>query len=471
MKQQAPRYIQRNKLMPIHNDYLSLGEDLTLRRPVLIYTISRRDGLPIDTYRRTIEQAAPELTNPPCLHLLDMEVHMDRLHIILHYKPGQPLGAYMRSTRSTLAQKLSLILHFGRMWLEAEKELGAPLPSVSLDLHNIWLTEEGQLYAINSWDRPDANRSRSVAQSLSRLLVQLIVRVETPPATLDSVVTELRYALSANSASPIQADDLLAVLRHGWAGQLTLSAFVTSLLTIEGGGSYAADTRVLPPRSGRAVSSEVQPVKREGVNEAAAGKEAQKREQEHEQEEVLEDWHEDGQVDEQEDMQEDVQEEKPWFVRIGKRAAWSLSIAVVSLLVFTGVLTLLIQLIDLTPEGKSAAPSSTGPKGTSTASPSPTASASGSGSGSGSPSPTPAATPTPTPKPAGTPIPDIVSVPNLVGMTREAAEQKAKDSGLRYAFNLEPNDQPAGTVFKQDLPANQQVPKGERVTFWVSKGR
>ena len=170
-------------------------------------------------------------------------------------------------------------------------------------------------------------------------------------------------------------------------------------------------------------------------------------------------------VEEMEEVEEQPAEASR-LVRFGKKAAWSLSIAVASLLVFTGVLTLLIQLIDLSPGGKSEAFSSNSPKGTaSPTAPAPTPT----GSAKATPSPSP--TVTPTPKPAGTPIPDIVAVPNLVGLAQATAEQHARDSGLRYTYYLEPNDGPAGTVFKQDLPANQQVAKGERVTFWISKGR
>jgi hypothetical protein len=63
-----------------------------------------------------------------------------------------------------------------------------------------------------------------------------------------------------------------------------------------------------------------------------------------------------------------------------------------------------------------------------------------------------------------------VTVPNLSGLTRENAEKQALASGIHYKFLIEPSALPAGTVFKQDLIAGQQVPKESTLTFWVSKG-
>lgn len=61
-------------------------------------------------------------------------------------------------------------------------------------------------------------------------------------------------------------------------------------------------------------------------------------------------------------------------------------------------------------------------------------------------------------------------VPNLVGLTKEAAEKLALEHGLRYQFFLEVSDKKQGEVFKQDLPVGDKVAKETRITFWVSKG-
>jgi serine/threonine-protein kinase len=64
----------------------------------------------------------------------------------------------------------------------------------------------------------------------------------------------------------------------------------------------------------------------------------------------------------------------------------------------------------------------------------------------------------------------IVGVPTLTGMPKEAAEKMALDTGLRYEFFLENDKQAAGTVFKQEPRPNEQVEKGSKVMFWISKG-
>lgn len=62
-------------------------------------------------------------------------------------------------------------------------------------------------------------------------------------------------------------------------------------------------------------------------------------------------------------------------------------------------------------------------------------------------------------------------VPNLVGLTKEAAEKLALEHGLRYQFFLEVSEKNQGEVFKQDLPVGSKVGKETRITFWVSKGQ
>jgi hypothetical protein len=64
-----------------------------------------------------------------------------------------------------------------------------------------------------------------------------------------------------------------------------------------------------------------------------------------------------------------------------------------------------------------------------------------------------------------------VQVPALTGLTREDAEKQSLASGLRYSFFLETNNQPAGSVFRQEPAPNETVAKGSSVTFWVSKGK
>ncbi|WP_134705049.1 PASTA domain-containing protein [Ammoniphilus sp. YIM 78166] len=77
----------------------------------------------------------------------------------------------------------------------------------------------------------------------------------------------------------------------------------------------------------------------------------------------------------------------------------------------------------------------------------------------------------PTPEPESSPEPTtFVEVPNMVGESLQAAEKRALDQGLRYQYFLDFNERPEGEVFKQDPEPGDQVAKGSRITFWVSKG-
>ncbi|KQX48242.1 PASTA domain-containing protein [Paenibacillus sp. Root444D2] len=63
-----------------------------------------------------------------------------------------------------------------------------------------------------------------------------------------------------------------------------------------------------------------------------------------------------------------------------------------------------------------------------------------------------------------------VAIPNLVGLSQSDAEAQALAAGLHYNFLIEANDQPKGTVIKQDPKSGAKGLQGDNVTFWVSKG-
>ena len=63
-----------------------------------------------------------------------------------------------------------------------------------------------------------------------------------------------------------------------------------------------------------------------------------------------------------------------------------------------------------------------------------------------------------------------VTVPNVVGMTQEEADQTLVDMGFVVQVQQGESDEPEGTVFDQDPDANQQVPEGATVTIMVSSG-
>ena len=64
----------------------------------------------------------------------------------------------------------------------------------------------------------------------------------------------------------------------------------------------------------------------------------------------------------------------------------------------------------------------------------------------------------------------IVDVPDVVGDTREVAEQKLRDVELKPEVREEESDEPAGIVISQDPDGGQKRQRGETVQLVVSKG-
>ncbi|MFC4766630.1 PASTA domain-containing protein [Effusibacillus consociatus] len=64
-----------------------------------------------------------------------------------------------------------------------------------------------------------------------------------------------------------------------------------------------------------------------------------------------------------------------------------------------------------------------------------------------------------------------VEIPNLVGLTKTEAEQLLLSKKIRYQFFIEPSDAEADKVFKQDKEPGKPYQQGDRITFYVSRGK
>ena len=62
------------------------------------------------------------------------------------------------------------------------------------------------------------------------------------------------------------------------------------------------------------------------------------------------------------------------------------------------------------------------------------------------------------------------TVPNLVGMDVDDAEQALEDAGLKASTTEEPSPQPEGIVTAQSVPQGQQRPRGTTIELTVSSG-
>lgn len=62
------------------------------------------------------------------------------------------------------------------------------------------------------------------------------------------------------------------------------------------------------------------------------------------------------------------------------------------------------------------------------------------------------------------------TVPNVVGMDVDDAEDALKDAGLKSSTSEQPSDQSEGTVIAQSVPQGQQRPRGTTIELTVSSG-
>jgi beta-lactam-binding protein with PASTA domain len=67
--------------------------------------------------------------------------------------------------------------------------------------------------------------------------------------------------------------------------------------------------------------------------------------------------------------------------------------------------------------------------------------------------------------------PEQVTVPELIGLSRESAEARLSDEGLGAAVQEQESDEPEGEVIAQDPAGGTQVDRGATVTITVSTGR
>ena len=67
--------------------------------------------------------------------------------------------------------------------------------------------------------------------------------------------------------------------------------------------------------------------------------------------------------------------------------------------------------------------------------------------------------------------PEQVTVPDVIGLSRESAESRLRDEGLSVAVEEQESDETEGDVIAQNPGGGAEIPRGEPVTITVSTGR
>jgi hypothetical protein len=111
------------------------------------------------------------------------------------------------------------------------------------------------------------------------------------------------------------------------------------------------------------------------------------------------------------------------------------------------------------------------PTATPTAGPSPTPSPSPSPSPSpaATASPTPSPSPSPTPRPTATPTPARPTVPSVVGLSLQEAQQRLTAAGFKVNAEPGPNEGPRGQVADQQPKGGTPADPGTTVTIFVRR--
>jgi hypothetical protein len=405
------RYVTRSQILALPTGALYNGEDLALKREVTLYIIDKIEGGLREEYLRKFKKASA-FTHEGFQHILDTAIEEQSLFIVLQHRSGKPLIKQLRQQTWTFKRIITLISDLGVSILDGMEE---QITGFSVGAENLWLGEDGRLSVINYWEEGE---SQTVgALGLCNLMIQLfsgLAQIPDPFKALDTYLFQIGHL----QASSEQKEALIKLVSRIYQGQASLSTLVFGLQGLSNADKPAQEETFIPSAALNA-SSEAKP---------------QKQQQSASHYSVLDNATED----------EDEEEAK---VPLYKRKS----------LIVSGILLVCLLIYFMWPSHPpakdpslldSAKPEQSATTGPAVESAQPTPASDNSGNSEGQ---------------------DII-MPDLIGMTQADAEKKALASGLHYSYQLEAHSEPKDTVFKQDPEAGTKVVKGDKVTFWVSKG-
>ncbi|MGW9124305.1 PASTA domain-containing protein [Paenibacillus chitinolyticus] len=426
------RYVLTEPIHPLADGVMYAGKDLSLHRDVFLLMVEKSGDASSSDYLRVLGQAA-QFSDERFFHILNAGLAENHVYTVLTAQKGTPLPAQLGRHRMRGIEIVSAVFDLGKGMQEAMEE---GISGFSVTAENMWLTEDNRLKVMNYWS-PGKLISRG-SLGLCTLLYQISTHSKQGPATFDQYQENVVPALTGLTSG--QKEALLALSRRVFREEVSLSSFIFSLREI----IALEKSPEAPPKAFVPPAAPAEPVRE------TAPPRIQYRQEEEPAPERVRRTEKPPRAKEPEAEEAYTRERMPL-----RRTIWTLGTAAVVLL---GIAVFMYMLL---PGGPNKGPGSGGTAGnTATATPAPT--------------PTPTVnTATPEPTPTPTPPTDAVpgQIPNLIGMTQEAAEQAVKAAGMRYSYFIEPNPAESGTVFRQDPPPNQPANKGDRVTFYISKGQ
>lgn len=443
--------------------WLTEARDVKLKRDVLLWRAVIQDQTQKEEYLRRLGTAA-RFSHRGFVHILDVAVTGNEVYAILAKADGDRLISRLGSLNWSSRDILNQLRELMPAIREARRER---LQDFALTADNLWLGSTGKLQVINYWSDADA-KERDV-YGLAVLLYQLCAGVKEPPASIREFQTAVSGGLKGlPGGSPADAAE--------WAG----SAFLPSCSLRE----YEAGlNRLLEPSSTSPAP-------------APAAQAPLPRRQSRTEQPLRPDIPAPPAMPSRYEARRPPEEEPEEEGRRFRLKPWIWFTASIMLIGFLAVIGIWYA---TRPPAESAASTPGAPTAAAGTAADASASPGVSGSaaahnatpkqGTASPSkpaasqkptasPRPSASQKPTPsqsppsKPAAGQDDGVPqTVPDLTRKTVEEASQLALKAGLRYQYVLEANELDKGLVFKQDLTPGTPVNKGDRITFYVSKGK
>ncbi|WCK52469.1 PASTA domain-containing protein [Aneurinibacillus sp. Ricciae_BoGa-3] len=168
------RYIPDALLTETSKGCLFSGHDAILKRDVLLYTWQRKE---IKSY----------IHAPSILQILDSGETNEEQYVVLEHVRGVTLTQAVSDRPLTLKEALAMAIEMVKI-TRALLEEYSRLIEISTD--NFWITEQGELKAINSWD------TDSAGESLLSSLFTAMHRMMFGPPTLELPVAHMIEEMS-----------------------------------------------------------------------------------------------------------------------------------------------------------------------------------------------------------------------------------------------------------------------------------
>ncbi|UQZ83446.1 PASTA domain protein [Paenibacillus konkukensis] len=462
------RYLPEQPILPLPGGMIYMGKDLSLNRKVILYSLDSPNESFTQTYTQLLGEAS-QFTDNSFMHILDIGFNRSSNRLIAVLKPcnGTLLLHEIAKQEMSAEEAITIVYELARGMQKAMEE---GIAGFSVGADNVWLDFERRPVVMNYWEQ-GASAQRGT-RGLSGLLLRMLSGSAANSAQPELDDPRVQAALRTIPAE--QRRRLADLLRQTMDEDVPVKMFIAELR-----GYMSA-----PKEAAREIEPAV-------IVKPAITADARR------QKTLQEEPARRPPVIEEEEEDEEDEEDEPRRITVGGVMKKTLLIGgaivvigICSVLILMGLFETLkpdkggylppssdaSQTTPPAADGSGAAQNQNGGqsnnagKGTDAGKQGNNANKGGTNNAGNTGNANNDANNNDTGA-AKPPNSGPVQVPSLIGMTQDEAGKAAVNAGLRFYFEIEPNDMEQGKVFKQDLQAGQTVDAGTKVTFWVSKGK